>query len=279
MAKRKIIKIDEDKCTGCGECIPACPEGALQIIDGKARLISDLFCDGLGACIGTCPFGAITIEEREAEEYDERKVMENIVKQGENVIKAHLEHLREHGQMKYLREAMEFLKEKGIEIDLSAHHGEHPAGCPGSRMMEFTKEEEKEGEGEPGEVPSYLRQWPIQLHLITPLAPYFRNADLLVAADCTAFSFGDFHRRFLKGKRLVIACPKLDKGLDVYEEKLKTLIDEANINTLTVITMEVPCCLGLLEIVKRAQKKAKRKVPVKHVVIGLQGEIKKEEWV
>jgi ferredoxin len=276
MAKRKIIKIDEEKCTGCGECIPACPEGALQIIDGKARLISDLFCDGLGACIGHCPYGAITIGEREAEKYDERKVMENIVKQGENVIKAHLEHLRNHGQMKYLKEALDFLKEKGIEIEFPIHSG----GCPGSQIMDFAqKEKQVETAQEQGEIPSHLTHWPIQLHLIMPLAPYFKNSDLVIAADCTAFSFGDFHRRFLKGKRLIIACPKLDSGLDIYEEKIRALIDEAKINTLTVVTMEVPCCFGLLQIVKSAQEKVKRKVPIKHIVIGIKGNIKQDEWI
>lgn len=266
MARRKIIKIDEGKCTGCGKCIPACPEGALQIIDGKARLISDLFCDGLGACIGHCPYGAITIEEREAEDYNERRVMENIVKQGENVIKAHLKHLRDHGQMKYLKEALEFLKEKGINVDFPLHAN---GTCPGARIVNFSNVE----------VPSYLRQWPIQLHLISPLAPYFKNSDLVLAADCTAFSCEDFHLRFLRGKRLIIACPKLDQGLDVYEEKIRSLIDEAEINTMTVITMEVPCCFGLLRMVKSVQDKTKRKVPVKHVVIGIKGEIKKEEWI
>ncbi len=148
MAKRKIMRIDEDKCNGCGECIPNCPEGALQIIDGKARLISDLFCDGLGACIGHCPEGAIAVEEREAQEYDERKVMENIARQGKNVIKAHLEHLREHDQSEYLKQAIGFLKERNIEISLekalhSAHEHLHAgkrrgggfSACPGSKVM------------------------------------------------------------------------------------------------------------------------------------------------
>jgi hypothetical protein len=202
--------------------------------------------------------------------------MENIVKQGENVIKAHLKHLRDHGQMKYLREALEFLKEKGINVDFPLHAS---GTCPGAQMVNFSSVEEASTDHPSVEVPSYLRQWPIQLHLISPLAPYFKNSDLVLAADCTAFSCGDFHLRFLKGKRLIIACPKLDQGLDVYEEKIRSLIDEAEINTITVITMEVPCCFGLLEIVKSVQDRTKRKVPVKHVVIGIKGEIKKEEWI
>ncbi len=145
MAKRKIIKIDEKKCTGCSLCIPNCPEGALQMIDGKARLISDLFCDGLGACIGHCPEGAITIEEREAEPYDEKKVMENIVKQGKNVIKAHLEHLKGHGETEYLKQAIQVLKKKGIENPLhrvAAHaHMHGSSGCPGVKVVDFRKED------------------------------------------------------------------------------------------------------------------------------------------
>ncbi len=144
MQKRKIIKIDEKKCNGCGECIPNCPEGAIQIIDGKARLISDLFCDGLGACIGYCPQGAITIEERDARAYDERKVMENIIKQGKNVIKAHLEHLKSHNQAEFLNQALKFLEDKGIDVPMPAKtiHAGHGAGaCPGSKIMDFRKNE------------------------------------------------------------------------------------------------------------------------------------------
>lgn len=142
MAKRKIINIDAEKCNGCGLCIPNCPEGAMQIIDGKARLVSDLFCDGLGSCIGHCPQGAITIEERQAEPYAERKVMENIVKQGKNVIKAHLGHLKEHRQDTYLKEAMDFLKERNIEIEIEAKHGHGLSGCPGSQVIDFRKKKD-----------------------------------------------------------------------------------------------------------------------------------------
>ena len=277
MVKREIIKIDEEKCTGCGLCVPNCPEGALQIIDGKARLVSDLFCDGLGACIGNCPEEAISVEEREAEEYDERRVMENIVKQGKNTIKAHLQHLKDHGADKYLKEAKEYLEEKGIENPMNEERHLHGGACPGSRIMEFSKEE-KIGDEE-GKRSSQLRQWPIQLHLVSPNAPYFIGKDVLLAADCTAFSIGDFHKDFLKGKTLVIACPKLDSNREVYVEKIRKMIDEAKINTLTVLVMEVPCCSGLLQIAKKALDGATRKIPIKIIVVSIRGEIIKEEWI
>lgn len=284
MAKRKIITIDENKCTGCKLCIPSCPEGALQIIDGKARLISDLFCDGLGACIGHCPEGAITIEEREAESYDEKKTMENIVKGGKNVIKAHLEHLRDHGQMEYLMQAVNYLKENNIENPMhkkttaGAHAAMH--GCPGSKMMDFSKPKKEVSESDTaGARPSELQQWPIQLHLVSPLAPYFQGADVVLSADCVAFSIGDFHKDYLKGKKLAIACPKLDSEQEVYIEKITALIDQAKINTLTVMIMQVPCCRGLLNVVLQGAAKASRKVPIKSVIVGIQGDILSEEWV
>ena len=279
MTKRKIIKIDEEKCNGCSLCIPNCPEGALRIIDGKARLVSDLFCDGLGACIGHCPQGAITIEEREAEPYDERKVMRNIVKQGKNTIKAHLEHLREHGEMGYFKEAVEFLKEKNIKIDLEDDKmkAKHFNGCPGAKMMDFS-EAGQEG-SEEGKRASQLRQWPVQLHLVSPMAPYYQGKDVVLAADCVAYALGDFHKDYLKGKSLAIACPKLDSEQDVYTEKITSLIDDAKINTLTVMTMEVPCCAGLLHIAKQAAENSKRKIPIKSVTVAISGKILSEEWV
>ncbi len=275
--KRSIVRIDESRCNGCGQCVPNCHEGALQIIDNKARLISDLFCDGLGACVGHCPQDAITIEEREAEPYDERKVMEeNIVPKGENTINAHLEHLREHDAEEYLDEAVAYLEEKGIENPLGKE-GEKKefCGCPGSRMMEF----KGEGGSEKGTRASKLRQWPVQFHLISPNAPYFKKADVLLAADCTAYALGNFHKDHLNGKRLIIACPKLDSHEEIYSEKLVALVDEAEINTLTVMIMEVPCCGGLAQLTQDALAKAKRKVPVKKIVVGIRGEIISEEWI
>jgi len=282
--KRKIIKIDQEKCNGCGLCIPNCPEGAIQIIDGKARLISDLFCDGLGACLGHCPKGAITIEEREAQRYDERKVMENVIKQGKNVIKAHIKHLKEHNQDDYLKEAIDFLKEKNIEIELEGKEveemkkNEHTfAGCPGSQMMDF-REKKTKGD-ETGKRPSELKQWPIQLHLVSPTAPYYQKADVLLSADCVAYTLGDFHKDYLKGKALAIACPKLDEGQDEYIEKIKSLIEDAKVNTITVMIMQVPCCYGLVNLVQEATQKVKRKIPIKNIVVSLQGEILSEEWL
>ncbi len=284
--KREIIRIDEAKCNGCGLCIPNCPEGALQIIDGKVRLISDLFCDGLGACIGHCPEGAITIEEREAEKYDERKVMENIVKQGKKVIKAHLEHLKEHNQSEYLKQAVDFLQEKGRDIPFeepapSGHQQPHKfSGCPGARTMTFGEEQGAAEEAGPAsKVGSQLRQWPIQMHLISPTAPYYQGRDVLLVADCVAYALGGFHADYLKGKSLAIACPKLDEGQEIYLEKIKSWLEDAKVNTLTVLMMEVPCCRGLLNLAQQALEQSQRKVPLKSIVVSLQGEILQEDWV
>lgn len=278
--KRKIINIDEEKCNGCGLCIPNCPEGAIQIIEGKARLVSELFCDGLGACIGYCPEGAIEVEEREAESYEEEMVMENITKQGEGVIKAHLKHLKEHNDNENFKKAMDFLKERNIEITLEAEPVglHHFSGCPGLKPVNFEHSEAGE-KSEEGKRVSELRQWPIQLHLISPLGPHFQGKDVLLAADCVAYTAGDFHKDFLKGKSLAIACPKLDSGREVYLEKIRALVDHAKINTLTVMTMEVPCCMGLLQLTKEALLSAKRSIPLKHIVVSIQGEVLQEEWV
>jgi len=275
--KRKIIEIDEEKCTGCGDCIPECPEGAIQIIDGKARLISDLFCDGLGACIGSCPVNAIRVVEKEAEPYDERNTMEeNIIKKGKNTIKAHLKHLQEHGEKEYLHQAMDILKEKGIEMDLSDIL-DIPC-CPGMKIVDRRSEETEEG-WTPVNIYSQLRQWPIQLHLVNPSAPYFKKADLIIAADCTAYAYGNFHLDFLKGKSLIIACPKLDQGIDRYIEKISQIVKDNNINTITCVIMEVPCCSGLLKIIEEGVKKSGEKIPVKKIVISLEGKVLSEDWI
>lgn len=279
--KRKIIRIDARKCNGCGQCIPNCPEGAIQIIDGKARLISDLFCDGLGACLGHCPTGAITIEEREAELYDETRVMANIIPQGANVIAAHLRHLAEHGQKDYLAQALAVLDKEGIANPLAegAPHarGRH-GGCPGARSIRFEKPaEDAPANGKPQA--SALTHWPIQLHLMSPTAPQYQGRDIVLAADCTAYALGSFHRDYLSGRALAIACPKLDSEQQIYVEKIRALIDEAKINTLTVIIMQVPCCRGLLALAQEAARQAGRKVPIKCVVVGLQGKVLQEDWV
>ncbi|MFA8341761.1 MAG: ATP-binding protein [Rhodothermaceae bacterium] len=283
MAVRQMIEINEELCTGCGDCIPGCPEGALQIIDGKARLISDLFCDGLGACLGTCPVGAIKTIEREAEPYDEKRVMEeNIIPAGENTIKAHLKHLKDHNQTEFLNIALGTLKERGIEVNLEdkKHHHHHGGGgCPGSQSFSFGEEKPQETVSDAGVRPSQLTHWPVQLHLVSPVAPHFQGSDVLLAADCCAFAHGDFHKDYLKDRTLAIACPKLDSGQEVYIEKVKAMIDQAKINTLTVMIMQVPCCGGLLRLAQQAVMEAERKIPLKVVVVGIDGGILKEEWV
>jgi NAD-dependent dihydropyrimidine dehydrogenase PreA subunit len=275
--KRNIITIDEQKCNGCSQCIPNCPEGAIQIIDGKARLVSDLMCDGLGACLGHCPEGAISVIEREAEPYDERKVMANIVKQGPNTIKAHLKHLKDHNENTLFEEAIQYLEEYKYPVPSLEHEQKHTA-CPGSKSTSFVKKEPAVIIQQ-GTRPSELTHWPIQMHLLSPESAHFKGSDMVLAADCVAFSFGDFHKDYLKGKTLGIACPKLDDNLEIYSEKITALIDIAKINTLTVIIMQVPCCGGLLSLARGAASKAERKIPIKCIVIGLQGEVLKEEWV
>ena len=282
--KRTVIKIDEDKCNGCGLCVSGCHEGALQLIDGKARMVSDLFCDGLGACIGECPLGAIELEEREAEPYNEYAVMERISSKGEKTIRAHLLHLKEHNEIECLNQGLNYLQEHNIQIDMTGlenkndrpEHGKG-FGCPGKKELLF--EPQNYSEGSDMATPSQLRQWPVQLHLLNPQAGYFNNADVGIAADCSAFAYGNFHNRFIKNHVVAIACPKLDSGQETYVEKIKAMIEQSGINTLTVVIMEVPCCGGLLHLAKKAAGQASHKVPVKKVVIGLMGEIIDESWV
>jgi NAD-dependent dihydropyrimidine dehydrogenase PreA subunit len=303
--QREILKIEEELCNGCGQCVPNCHEGALQVIDGKVRLVSELMCDGLGACIGHCPEGAITIEAREAEPYDETRVIELMKDKGMNTIIAHLKHLKDHGETGYLQEGVSYLKEHRSELKFNLeevmkevhnnskgqmtqsqhhiqfhdHHHHEESGCPGSRAIVIEKPNTQSENGPQTDQPSELRQWPVQMHLVNPNAPYFRNSDLLLAADCVAFSMGSFHNKHLKGKSLAIACPKLDQGTDSYIEKLTIMIDQAKVNTITVMMMEVPCCGGLLNMVKTALAGSTRKVPVKKIITGINGEILSENWI
>lgn len=283
---REIVHIDEELCTGCGECIPACHEGALQIIDGKARLISDLMCDGLGACLGHCPEGAITIEKRKANPYDEEKVMEIMLTRGENTVIAHMIYLKQHGENDFLKQAVKFLKKKADQIDTDVNdiinkvhnhdkhqHRQSEVGCPGIQVRTLKPKSIAVDTNQLVSGQSELRQWPVQMHLINPQANYFHNADVVLAADCVAFAFGDFHQKYLKGKNLAIACPKLDQGQDIYIEKIRSLIDDSNINTLNVMIMQVPCCGGLLQMAKTAVDSAERKVPIKLTIVGIEGEI------
>jgi len=276
MVMRQIIKIDEEKCTGCGACIPNCPEGALQIIDGKARMLSDLFCDGLGACIGHCPEGAITIEEREAEPYDERKVMENVVKQGANTIKAHLVHMKEHGQHDYLQQAIDYLKEKGMDVPIEEPkhevHGALPCGCPGSAVVEMKPEAcgcEDEGTAK---LTSKLTNWPVQIKLAPVNAPYFRDARLLIAADCTGFALASIHPDFIKGKVTLVGCPKLDDA-QYYADKLTEIFKANDIKDVTILHMEVPCCFGLIRLVDDAVARSGKQLPVSTHIVSISGEV------
>jgi len=270
--KRKIIKIDEDKCTGCGLCIPNCHERAIQIIDGKAKLVNEVYCDGLGACLGECPEYALTLEEREAEEFDEKKVLENLVAKETAAMEDHLKKLAGSGDTEMHKGYADFLK---------MIQGEHaPHSCPGSAHSVITRmAEPATPQSSATTSQSELTHWPIQLHLLNPAAAFLQGKDIVLSADCVAYTVPDFHSRFLKGKSLAIACPKLDSDTDVYVEKINQMIDEAKINTLTVIMMQVPCCRGLLQIVQAALQKAKRKVPVKSIVISTGGDILSDEWL
>lgn len=305
--KRDIIKIDRDKCTGCGLCVTGCHEGALQIIDNKAVMISELMCDGLGACIGECPEGAIAIETREAAAYDEVLTLSKMVGNGKNTVIAHLKHLKDHSEKGYMRQGVEWMLANRDTIDFdvdevmqavhshvpsaskpiqaqkpvfvaSPNHGGSACGCPGSAERTFSHAPANAGVGM---VPakSELTHWPVQMHLINPAAAHFRGSNLLLAADCVAFSLGNFHSEYLKGKTLVIACPKLDSNKESYVEKLTALIDDAGIDTLTIMKMEVPCCGGLVQLAKLAVDKATRKVPIKVTTVGIQGDILESTWV
>jgi len=272
MLKRKIIKIEEDKCNGCGLCIPNCPEGALQIIDGKARLVSDLFCDGLGACIGHCPQGAIAIEERDAEKYSEKKVMENIVKQGKNTIIAHLNHLKEHKEFGYLKDGMDYLVTKGIRVrpsDLMNAPCVSSSSCPGSKMSQKMPGDNQKSDGI---TPfSRLGTWPVQLKLVPAFAPFLNGADILIAADCVPFAYAGFHEDLLKGKILLVGCPKLD-DIAYYREKISQIVANNDIKSITCAHMEVPCCFGLLPVIKEAIAKSGKEIPFIDVNISIKGE-------
>jgi NAD-dependent dihydropyrimidine dehydrogenase PreA subunit len=231
MPTRKIVKIDEELCDGCGVCVPSCAEGALQIIDGKARLVGDNLCDGLGACLGECPQDAIIIEEREADEFDEAAVHEHLKKQEE------------------------------------PQQPELPCGCPGSALRTIACEEEP-ASVQTGPVKSELTHWPVQLMLIPPTAPFLKDADILIAADCVPFKVPDFHSRYLKGKSLLVGCPKLD-NLDIYRQKLKEIFAVARPRSITVLRMEVPCCGGIVHATLEARDQSAPHLPVSVHTIGI----------
>jgi len=286
--KRQIIRIDEAKCTGCGACIPGCPEGALQIIDGKARLVSDLFCDGLGACLGNCPEGAIEVEEREAEPYSESIVMENIMAAGENTIKAHLKHLKDHGETTFYTQALEILKANGYNIECLTTEDNMACGCSGTQARSISVAAEvlsavesatdkmsvaTDAVATPKKVISQLRQWPVQLTLLNPAAEYFENCDLLISADCVPYAYGDYHNRFLQGKIVITFCPKLDPDLERYIDKLSQIFILHIIKSVTIVRMEVPCCGGTEVLIKRALEKAGKLHFVKVYVVSVGGDV------
>lgn len=255
MALRKIITIDEEKCNGCGLCVPNCAEGAIKIIDGKAKLIGDSLCDGLGACLGHCPQDALKITEREAVDFDEAEVHKHLQKEEHQPVQLN-QTPRQH---------------------MHHHHG---GGCPGSRMMEINKQENKSagvavssGDIEV-KIKPQLTQWPVQLNLVPVNAPYFENADLLVTADCVPFAYPNYHLDLLKGKKVVVGCPKLD-DVEYYAEKLSDIIKNNSIQSVTVAHMEVPCCTGIVRAAEEALEKSGKSIPFHRIRIGINGEATK----
>lgn len=281
--KRQIIKIDYEKCDGCGGCIPECKEGALQIIDGKARLVSDLFCDGLGACLGSCPQNAIIIEEREAEPYDERKVLENIILEPPNVLKAHLQHLISHKAFDHYETAKHFLVEKNIKnpftsLDNNMNHSSN-SGCPGSKMVAIDRQQLNITEAAFQKQVSALEQWPIQLHLVNPDAPYFKGKELLIMSTCAPVASAEIHQAYLPGRSIVMACPKLDYT-EPYTEKLAMIFSQSRTPKAIVVIMEVPCCRGLSKFALDAARISGRKdIIVEEHILSLEGELKSKNVI
>ena len=235
---RKIVKIDEEKCDGCGVCVPGCAEGALQVIDGKVRLVSEIYCDGLGACLGECPQGAITIEERAAEEFDEEATE------------------------RYLEQKKDTTEEL------------LPCGCSSATVTQFERQETTEVV--PGEAiaqPSMLSQWPVQLTLVPPTAPFLQGTDLVLAADCVPFAYAGFHQEFLRDHSLLVACPKLD-DFDAHLEKLTDVLRHSQLKSLTVVHMEVPCCFGIVQMAKQAIQLSGKDVSFNEVTVGVRGDLK-----
>ena len=258
--KRKIVKIDEDKCNGCGLCVPSCAEGAIQIIDGKAKLVAENLCDGLGACLGDCPQDAITIEEREADEFDEVAV------------DAHLKEIGRPPVAHAPGHAAPAPVGGGCPSAQVRSFAPPAGGCPSARLMSIERPVQ-ESVASAGPAVSRLAQWPIQLHLVPPSAPFLQEADVLLAADCAPFAYAGFHEELLKGKALLIACPKLDDTAP-YLDKLTAMITQSRIRSLTVVHMEVPCCTGLIHLARQAIARSGREIPLETVCIGIRGERK-----
>lgn len=256
---REIVHIDEEKCNGCGVCVPACAEGAIKLVNGKAKLIAENLCDGIGACLGHCPQGAIIIEKRAADEFDEAAVV------------VHLK-APASAPASTPPSACGCPSTAVQSFAPSQHdHGQGGSGCPSAALRNFTPKSADPADVT-GERPSELRQWPVQMHLVPATAPFLNGADLLLAADCAPFAYADFHRDLLKGKALLIGCPKLDDG-QAYLEKLTAILQQNEIKSLTVVHMEVPCCSGLIQIAKQALAKSGKEVPLTTIRIGIQGDL------
>jgi len=238
--KRKIIRIDDELCDGCGVCVPSCAEGAIEVVGGKARVVAEKYCDGLGACLRECPKGALIVEEREAEEFDEKAVEEHL---------------------------------SSREKEEPAHGIPMACGCPSTHLQTFITKPLGE---EPAPQASALSHWPVQIRLVPPTAPFLKGANLLVAADCAPVAYPNFHRDFLRGKAVTVGCPKFD-DVQGYVDKFADIFRSANIKSVTVLDMEVPCCSALPKIVKRGMELAGKSVPLEEVVISARGEILKRE--
>lgn len=272
MAKRKIIKIDEDKCNGCGLCAEACHEGAIGMVDGKAKLLRDDYCDGLGDCLPVCPTGAISFEEREAAQYDEAAVKANMVKAGKLPPKGGCPGSNAHT----INHGADDLP-CGCSDSGNTHETKQeilPCGCPGSNSKTIERKQEAANIPAVHEMTSQLFQWPVQIKLVPVNAPYFKGAKLLIAADCTAFAYGDFHERFIKNHITLIGCPKLDEG--DYADKLTAIIKENDIKSVTVVRMEVPCCGGIANAAVKALQNSGKMIPWQIATISTDGKIIEE---
>jgi len=246
--KRKIIQIDQEKCDGCGVCVPSCAEGALQIVDGKARLIAEKYCDGLGACLGECPNDALKVIEREAEDFDEEAV---------------------EGHM------------KSISAPQSPELQPMACGCPSAQIQSFSPAKSRQEANLPASsvgAPSALFHWPVQIRLVPPTAPFLKGANLLVAADCTPVAYPNFHRDFLDGKVVMVGCPKFD-DVQTYIQKFTDIFNTAGIKSVEVVAMEVPCCQGLPLIVKKGLESSGKKIPISQVTISTRGEVLKRQKI
>ena len=276
--KRQIIKIDEEKCTGCGLCIPGCKENAIQIVNGKAKLVSEIFCDGLGACLGHCPEGAIAIERCEAEPYSERIVIETILSTSPSSLSGHLEHLLEHNENESYNEAINILKEHKLQIPINKiqiFSGDKSAGCPGSKTIDLKNtSSNNETVIDNSKQKSELRQWPVQLHLVSPKASYFIETELVIMSTCGPIASAEIHKKYLKNRAVVVACPKLD-NTESYTEKLANIYAQSMTPRVIVVIMEVPCCKGLSQIAVNAAKLSVREdIIIEEHTLSLDGTLK-----